>query len=83
MTLALNSTHIVALYGDPFVVQSSESNATLTTIPKSITMQGLLKGRRYRYRITVTNSAGSNTYTGTFTTNRQYYQIFASYLQWN
>jgi hypothetical protein len=83
MTLALNQTHIVAIYGDPFVIQSSESNATLTTVSKSITMQGLVKGRRYRYYITVANSEGSNTYTGTFTTNRQYYRIYAPYLQWN
>lgn len=82
-TLALNSTHVVPIYGDPFVIQSSEINATISPVTTSISMQGLVKGRRYRYRITVTNSAGSNTYTGTFTTNRQYYRVYAPYLQWN
>jgi len=83
LTLAFNQTHSVAIYGDPIVIQSSEFNATLTTIPKSVVLEGLVKGRRYRYHITVTNSAGSNSYTGTFTTNRQYYRIYAPYLQWN
>ena len=74
--MAFNGTTEIGLYGDPIATQSSDVNATLTPITTAVNLDGLIPGRRYRYTIKVTNGAGSNSYTGTFTTTRQYNRIF-------
>jgi hypothetical protein len=57
------------------IIQASDN-----TIPKTVTFTNLIPYRRYKYTMTVTNSAGSRTYNGTFDTTQSYNQLFVPLL---
>jgi hypothetical protein len=78
--LAFNDTHTLSVHGSRSSVQTDSVNATMTTQVRQFTFDGLIPGRRYRYTITATNGAGSTTYTGSFSTLRMYYRVFAPFL---
>jgi len=58
--------------------QNVQTNFNAATSPtsNSITLNGLIPGRRYRYTVTISNSIGSQVYTGTFTSVQSYNRIF-------
>jgi hypothetical protein len=80
VALAFNDTHTLSVHGSRSAVQTDSVNATMTTQVRQFTFDGLIPGRRYRYTITATNGAGSTTYTGSFSTRRMYYRVFAPFL---
>jgi hypothetical protein len=58
--------------------QNVQTNFNAATSPtsNSITLNGLIPGRRYRYTVTISNSIGSQVYTGTFTSVQSYNRVF-------
>jgi hypothetical protein len=61
-------------------VNTTIAQASDTTVPKTVTFTNLIPYRRYKYTMTVTNSAGSRTYNGTFDTTQSYNQLFVPLL---
>jgi hypothetical protein len=69
------TNHMSSIQANTTIIQASDS-----TIPKTITFTNLIPYRRYTYTMTVTNSAGSRTYNGTFDTTQSYNQLFVPLL---
>jgi len=69
------TNHMSSIQANTTVIQASDS-----TIPKTVTFTNLIPYRRYKYTMTVTNSAGSRTYNGTFDTTQSYNQLFVPLL---
>jgi hypothetical protein len=69
------TNHMSSIQANTTIIQASDS-----TIPKTVTFTNLIPYRRYKYTMTVTNSAGSRTYTGTFDTTQSYNQLFVPLL---
>lgn len=79
-TIALNATQI--LTNQMAATQTRTRTITANSRPVSLTpnFSKLILGRRYRYTIIVSNAVGSNTYTGTFTAQQNYSQIYLPWL---
>ena len=72
------TNHLSATQGINTTVPAGDS-----IVPKTITFTNLIPYRRYKYTITVTNSAGSSTYAGNIDTSQSYNQLFVPLLSNN
>jgi hypothetical protein len=78
--IGLNSTQMLVNLNSSLTTYSATFEATQNPTPRLIRLEGLMPGRRYRYRITVQNSKGSRTYSGTMTTGLQPNRVYTPYL---
>jgi alpha-tubulin suppressor-like RCC1 family protein len=79
-TVALNGTQILTSQVVSSTSQSSNLPASLDLLQSSNQFTGLLPGRRYKYTLTVSNSAGSAAYSGTFTPTQSYDKLYLPFL---
>ncbi len=79
-TVALNGTQILTNQVASNVTQSNSLPASLDLVRTSNQFTGLLPGRRYKYTLTVSNSAGSASYSGTFTPTQSYDKLYLPFL---
>ncbi|MCX6016534.1 MAG: hypothetical protein NT020_13245, partial [Chloroflexales bacterium] len=59
---------------------TQQVNAAVSFTTGSAVFTGVIPGRRYRYTLTASNNQGSQTYTGTFTSNQTFGRIYAPIL---
>jgi alpha-tubulin suppressor-like RCC1 family protein len=79
-TVALNGTQILTSQVVSSTSQSSNLPASLDLLQSSNQFTGLLPGRRYKYTLTVSTSAGSAAYSGTFTPTQSYDKLYLPFL---
>ena len=79
-TVALNGTQILTNQVTSNITQSNSLPASLDLVRTSNQFTGLLPGRRYKYTLTVSNSAGSASYSGTFTPTQSYDKLYLPFL---
>ena len=79
-TVALNGTQILTNQVASNITQSNSLPASLDLVRTSNQFTGLLPGRRYKYTLTVSNSAGSASYSGTFTPSQSYDKLYLPFL---
>jgi hypothetical protein len=79
-TVALNGTQILTNQVASNITQSNSLPASLDLVRTSNQFTGLLPGRRYKYTLTVSNSAGSASYSGTFTPTQSYDKLYLPFL---
>jgi hypothetical protein len=75
-TIALNATQILTNQMSALQIRTQTIAANRNAVPIATNFSKLILGRRYRYTITVSTAVGSNTYTGTFTAQQNYSQIY-------
>jgi len=66
--IVFNSTQMLVNLHSSLTTYTATFEATQNPSMRVMRLEGLMPGRRYRYRITVQNSTGSNSYTGILTT---------------
>ena len=66
--IGFNSTQMLVNLHTSLTTYTATFEATQNPSTRVMRLEGLMPGRRYRYRITVQNSTGSNSYTGIMTT---------------
>jgi hypothetical protein len=59
---------------------SQQVNAAVSFNTGTAVFTGVIPGRRYRYTLTATNTQGTQTYTGTFTSNQTFNRLFTPLL---
>ena len=79
-TIALNASQILTNQMSARQQQSRSFTATVDKIPVTMTFTGLVLGRRYRYTVIVSNSIGSNTYTGIYDSRYTYNRLFVPWV---
>jgi len=56
--------------------KSQQVNAAVSFNTGTAVFTGVIPGRRYRYTLTATNTQGTQTYTGTFTSNQTFNRLY-------
>jgi hypothetical protein len=59
---------------------SQQVNAAVSFNTGTAVFTGVIPGRRYRYTLTATNTQGTQTYTGTFTSNQTFNRLYTPLL---
>jgi hypothetical protein len=78
--IGFNSTQMLVNLHTSLTTYTATFDATQNPSTRVMRLVGLMPGRRYRYRITVQNSTGSNSYTGIMTTAPQANRLFTPYI---
>ncbi len=78
--IGLNSTQMLVNLYTSLTTYSATFEATQNPSTRVMRLEGLMPGRKYRYRITVQNSKGSRSYTGIMTTAPQAGRVFTPYI---
>jgi alpha-tubulin suppressor-like RCC1 family protein len=60
--------------------KSQQVNAAVSFNTGTAVFTGVIPGRRYRYTLTATNTQGTQTYTGTFTSNQTFNRLYTPLL---
>ena len=79
-SIALNGTQILTNQINTTQSQTQVVSANLDPVSVSTLFTNLLVNSRYKYQITVSNDAGSSVYSGVFTTDMNYHNLYVPFL---
>ena len=79
-SIALNGTQILTNQINTTQSQTQVVSANLDPVSVSTLFTNLLVNSRYKYQITVSNDAGSSVYSGVFTTDMNYLNLYVPFL---